>query len=46
MLECWSKDCSKRPKFSSVVVLLEKWIRNSDLLTEIAASVVTKTSVC
>ncbi|NP_001296646.1 ephrin type-A receptor 8-like precursor [Hydra vulgaris] len=42
MLNCWNKDRSKRPKFSSIVILLEKWIRNSDLLTEIAPSVVTK----
>ncbi|XP_065655894.1 ephrin type-A receptor 4a isoform X3 [Hydra vulgaris] len=41
MLHCWNKDPSKRPKFSSVVILFEKWISNSDLLTEIPLPIVT-----
>ena len=41
MLICWSKDRSKRPKFTVIQETLEKWIGNPHLLLEIA-SVVTK----
>ena len=41
MLSCWSKDRSKRPKFTVIREALEKWIGNPHLLLEIA-SVVTK----
>ena len=41
MLSCWSKDRSKRPKFTVIQETLEKWIGNPNLLLEIA-SVVTK----
>ena len=41
MLSCWSKDRSKRPKFTMIQETLEKWIGNPHLLLEIA-SVVTK----
>ena len=41
MLSCWSKDRIKRPTFGHIRETLEKWIRNPDLLQEIA-SVVTK----
>lgn len=41
MLECWSKDRMKRPKFSEVRSKIDQWIRSPDLLSEIA-SVVTK----
>ena len=44
MLNCWSKDRNKRPKFNGIRETLEKWIRNPDLMQEIA-SVVTKTLV-
>ncbi|XP_057304891.1 ephrin type-B receptor 1-B-like [Hydractinia symbiolongicarpus] len=42
MLHCWNKDRTKRPKFGAARDQLEKWIRNPDLLQEIA-SVITKT---
>ena len=41
MLSCWSKDRSKRPKFTVIRETLEKWIGNPHLLLEVA-SVVTK----
>ena len=41
MLSCWSKDRSKRPKFTVIRETLEKWIGKPHLLLEIA-SVVTK----
>ena len=41
MLSCWSKDRTKRPTLGHIRETLEKWIRNPDLLQEIA-SVVTK----
>ena len=41
MLSCWNKDRSKRPKFTVIREILEKWIGNPHLLQEIA-SVVTK----
>ncbi|XP_057304892.1 ephrin type-B receptor 1-B-like [Hydractinia symbiolongicarpus] len=42
MLHCWNKDRTKRPKFEAARDQVEKWIRNPDLLQEIA-SVKTKT---
>ena len=41
MLRCWSKDRTKRPKFTVIQQTLEKWIGNPHLLLEIASFVTT-----